>query len=95
MNENNSNVTITEDSNTESKETEKPNATIEELQNQLTEQNATIDRLVGIMGKMVTQFGVQQSDANGENVNTTAFPQLSGNEASENDIPLLNEIKLG
>ena len=97
LSENNENGTIEADNDgADSIENEKPNAdVVKEMREKLDEQNATIDRLVSIMGTMVTKLGVQQVDTTGENVNTNAFPQLSGNEVETENIPLINEIKLG
>lgn len=69
---------------------EEPTATVEDLQNLIDQQNATIEKLTGIMGKMVTRFGAQVNDGTGENVNTN----LSDG-ADDDRPPLLSEIKLG
>lgn len=69
---------------------EEPTATVEDLQNLIDQQNATIEKLTGIMGKMVTRFGVQVNDGTGENVNTNL-----NDGADDERPPLLSEIKLG
>ena len=74
----------------DAKAQEEPTATVEDLQRLIDEQNATIDKLTGIMGKMVTRFGAQVNDSTGENVNTN----LDGGEDDDRP-PLLSEIKLG
>lgn len=69
---------------------EEPTATVEDLQNLIDQQNATIEKLTGIMGKMVTRFGAQVNDGTGENVNTNL-----NDGADDERPPLLSEIKLG
>ena len=84
----------TEDNNAnaaeDAKEQEEPTATVEDLQNLIDQQNATIEKLTGIMGKMVTRFGAQVNDGTGENVNTNL-----NDGADDERPPLLSEIKLG
>lgn len=80
------NASAAEDAKTQ----EEPTASVEDLQNLLDQQNATIERLTGIMEKMVLRFGMQVNDGTGENVNTN----LSGG-ADDERPPLLSEIKLG
>lgn len=80
------NANAAEDAETQ----EEPTATVEDLQNLIDQQNATIEKLTGIMGKMVTRFGVQVNDGTGENVNTNL-----NDGADDERPPLLSEIKLG
>lgn len=84
----------TEDNNANAAEDaekqEEPTATVEDLQNLIDQQNATIEKLTGIMGKMVTRFGAQVNDGTGENVNTNL-----NDGADDERPPLLSEIKLG
>ena len=56
---------------------------------QIEAQDAKIDRMVGIMGKMVTRFGASVGDGQGENVNTS----LADDEGA--DIPNIEDIQLG
>lgn len=80
---------LDEGNNSEERESaEEPNA-IEALEARLEEQNATIDRLVGIMGKMVTRYGASINE--GMEHNTEAFPT----EDKEVELPNLKDIKLG
>ena len=76
---------------------EEPND-IAEMRSIIAEQNKTIEaqeekleRVINVMGKMVTRYGAEVSDSTMSS-NTDAFPS---EEAEENTIPLLKDIKLG
>ena len=56
---------------------------------QIEAQDAKINRMVGIMGKLVTRFGASIGDGQGENVNTS----LADDEGP--DIPNIEDIQLG
>ena len=56
---------------------------------QIEQQEEKIDRMLDVMGKMVTRFGASIGDGQGENVNTS----LADDEGP--DIPNLSDIQLG
>ena len=89
-------VTETADNNTDGADDaqtgqeERP-ATVEELQGIIDGQNERIERLIGIMGKMVTRQGAQLSD-----IGQAGNDPFGGSEdAGENEQPNLDEIRLG
>lgn len=76
------------DAATDAEKQEEPSASVEELHRLIEEQNATIDRLTAIMGKMITRFGAQVNDSDSASNNDPL-----NNEAEQ--VVSLENLKLG
>lgn len=88
------NVTNNEDNNTvddaeDAQGQEEPTASVDELREVIAEQDKKIDKLLDAMGRMVTRYGAQVSDDSREEISNTSLDD------SEDEIPLLSELKLG